>query len=82
MKVWMIPYNLYYLKQWFDHLLISLCQITGFGRRGNKMVQTKIRTVDANSELIDQNTFPENERREIDNLHRKQGDWNITNVRL
>ena len=81
MKVWMIPYNLYYLKQWFDHLL-SLCQITGFGRRGNKMVQTKIRTVDANSELIDQNTFPENERREIDNLHGKQGDWNITNVRL
>ena len=39
------------LKQWFDHLL-SLCQmkITGFGRRGNKMVQTKIRTVDAHSD--------------------------------
>ena len=48
-------------------------KITGFGRRGNKMVQTKIRTVDANS-VIDQNTFPENGRREIDNLHGKQGD--------
>ena len=82
MNVWYINYN-FNFKQWFDHLL-SLCQmkITGFGRRGNKMVQTKIRTVDANSELIDQNTFPENERREIDNLHGKQDGWNITNVRL
>ena len=49
-------------------------KITGFGRRGNKMVQTKIRTVDANSDSIDNNTFPENERRETNNLHRKQVD--------
>jgi len=79
--------ELYNLKQWFDHLL-SLCQtkITGFGRRGNKMVQTKIRTVDAHSDwrrrLIDNNTFAENERRETNNLYGKQVDWNITNVRL